>query len=229
MRTNYDKRLIEYATKHSTEYNVKEWQQIMEDKFDTHFNQKQMRHFFYMRGLKMKSMNNRRRSFNQNMYNFLTEHAQEHTIREWLDILNKKYNEDFTLSELQHYFVRHHFNYLYEEPLKSNDGNAYPIGSERVKGDGMVQVKVAPHKWEYKQRYIYEKYHNVELKDNEYVIFLDGNRNNFDIDNLQVATATESGCMASLGVYTKDKNLTKLGLDVARLKIKTIQKKRGEI
>lgn len=40
-------------------------------------------------------------------------------------------------------------------------------------------------------RYLYEKHHNVTLKDDEVVIFLDGNKRNYDIKNLIKINKTE--------------------------------------
>ena len=46
------------------------------------------------------------------------------------------------------------------------------------------KIKISLH------RYIYE-YHHGKIPDNHTVIFIDGNRNNFDIDNLFVITMSE--------------------------------------
>lgn len=161
-----------------------------------------------------------RRNYNPKMKQYLLEHGEEHIIKEWVDIVNSKFGTDFDVHEMQHYFTRHHIAFKYEKPNKSNTGLAHPIGSERTKSDGMVQIKVAPHKWEYKQRYIYEQYYGVELKEDEYVIFLDRDRSNFDINNLKKVTRRESAVMANLDLFTGCKELTELGLSIAQLNIK---------
>ena len=59
------------------------------------------------------------------------------------------------------------------------------VGSERINVEGYVEIKVAEHRrWQLKHRVIYENYHNVKLKSTDVVIFLDGNKQNFDIENL---------------------------------------------
>lgn len=159
------------------------------------------------------------------MYNYLFEHGEEHIVKEWVEIINNKFNENFTLKEMQHYFVRHHIPVKYEMPKRRNHALAHEIGSERVKSDGMVQIKVAPHKWVYKQRNIYENYYHVKLKEDEYVIFLDQDRSNFDINNLKVISRRESAIMANEKLFSKNKDVTETGNLVAKLIIKTKEKK----
>ena len=60
-----------------------------------------------------------------------------------------------------------------------------PIGDERVIQNGFVEVKVGmPRVWKLKHHVIYEKYHNEKIGRWDKVIFLDGNKRNFDISNL---------------------------------------------
>jgi len=58
------------------------------------------------------------------------------------------------------------------------------IGSERLDTDGYTSVKVGhPKKWRHKHHLLWEQ-HNGEIEVGKRVIFIDGNRQNFDIDNL---------------------------------------------
>ena len=98
--------------------------------------------------------------------------------------------------------------------------NCSPLGIERIH-QGLIQVKVSKYKWEYKQRLIYEKYHNVKLTNNDYIIFLDQNRNNLDINNLKRITAKESSFMINKDLFSKIPEVTELGINVTKLKYKT--------
>jgi hypothetical protein len=70
--------------------------------------------------------------------------------------------------------------------------NYMPIGSERIeKQDGYVQVKVKRATWVFKHRVIWEK-HFGPIPQNHMVIFKDGNKRNFDIDNLALITLQEN-------------------------------------
>lgn len=59
------------------------------------------------------------------------------------------------------------------------------------------------------------------------ILFLDGNKNNFDIDNLVKVSRTENGIINKQGLQTKgNKELSKTGVLIAKIKAKI--SKRGE-
>ena len=63
--------------------------------------------------------------------------------------------------------------------------NKKKVGSERINGDGYVEVKIdKSNKWKLNQRVMYEKYHNIKLMPDDVVIFADQNKLNFEKDNL---------------------------------------------
>lgn len=162
-----------------------------------------------------------RRKFNEKMHKWLVANGKNYTCKELIIILNDKFNENFTLKQMQQYFWHHDdVTFKYEKANKSHNNNPLPIGSERIKGDGMVQVKIGPKKWVYKQRKIYKDYYGVKLKDDEYVIFLDQNRNNFDISNLKVISRRESAIMANNHMFSTNSEVTKTGTLVAKTIIK---------
>ena len=100
---------------------------------------------------------------------------------------------------------------------------ASPIGTERLNADGYYQVKVSNDKWVLKQRFIYQQAYG-DLKDNEEIIFLDGDRSNFELSNLMKISKSESVRLNCLGLRTTDKDLTKAGVGMVRLD-QTIRKK----
>jgi len=173
-----------------------------------------------------------RRKINNELKEYLEVFANKYTIKELLPKVNKIFDENYTKSELQKYLIRNKIKYKYEYENKSNNnaGRNYEIGTEYTKPDGMVMIKVAPNKWEYKQRYIYEQYYGIKVKDNEHIIFLDGNKNNFNIDNLYKATNEECGYIGAFKINNKltinDKEITKTLLLMAKnnFKIKEIRK-----
>lgn len=162
-----------------------------------------------------------RRKINNGLKNYLEIFAAEYTIDELLPKVNKIFNENYTRLELQKYLWRNRIKYKYQNENKiRKQKNSKPIGSERI-NDGLVQVKVANNKWEYKQRIIYENYYGIKLKSDEYIIFLDGNRNNLSIDNLEKASCKEAGYIGAFKVNNdliiKDKEITKTLLLMAKL------------
>lgn len=166
-----------------------------------------------------------RRKINPKMKQFLLEKGTDKTVSELLPLINVTFRDNYTKLELQKYLVRNKIPYKYENKNKVRAmGLDKPIGSEYTKPDGMVMVKVAKDKWVYKQRYIYEQHYNVSLPDDVYVIFLDQDRNNFDIANLKAISRKEASYMANHNLASQKPNVTLLGLDVARCMIKTKEK-----
>ena len=81
--------------------------------------------------------------------------------------------------------------------------------------------------WVQKHRLVYEASHGPIPK-NHAVIFLDGDRQNFNPDNLQ---AVSRGTLARLnqnGLIYKSAELTKVGVNIAKLISKMTEAKKGE-
>lgn len=107
--------------------------------------------------------------------------------KNYLGITNKKNNGQFQKGSSAH--------------------NLYNIGDE-IERTGYIYVKVAqPGTWVQKQRYVYEQYHG-KLANDEFVIFLDGNPKNFNIENLAkvnrgILANINKGNFANKGEFTK--------------------------
>lgn len=105
-------------------------------------------------------------------------------------------------------------------------GFEMPIGSERKK-DGEWYVKyrkriAGEHKnkcYMRKNRYMYEKYHNVKLTNEDVILFLDGNIDNFEKDNLvKIHKNVSMMCVRHAGWDLCDVNLRKLIIAEAQLR-----------
>lgn len=101
-----------------------------------------------------------------------------------------------------------------------------PVGSIRHQKDGYTYIKVAdPNKWVLYHRFLYEKEHHCHLKRGQLVIFLDGDRSNFDLSNLMIVTRKEAVIINHERLQIKgDKELSKSGVLVAKLKLKIKEK-----
>lgn len=78
-----------------------------------------------------------------------------------------------------------------------------PVGSFQIKKD-YVRIKVAePNKWMQYQRYVWEQHHPGQSAEGKTVIFMDGNKRNFDIFNLECVERSELSVMAELGCTAK--------------------------
>lgn len=93
-----------------------------------------------------------------------------------------------------------------------------PVGSEYITNDGYTIVKTkAPNFWEYKQRVIWKKTHG-EIPSNHVIIFADGNKSNFDIDNLICVSRNELRQLNLHRLKKDDADLTKVGIGIVKLK-----------
>lgn len=162
--------------------------------------------------------------FEQDMYRLATNNS----LDDLLKVAKSKYKYNITKKCLRSYLSKRKIRYkdYNVDMIRGNQGDNVPIGTERVKSDGMVQVKIAKDKWEYKQRLIYSQYHNIELTSDDYIIFLDQDRTNFDINNLERVSRRESSIVANQGLFFNEPNLTVAGIEVAKLMIKTKDKKK---
>lgn len=94
--------------------------------------------------------------------------------------------------------------------------NHRPVGSERISKDGYIEVKVAePNKWRLKQRVVYEEAKR-KIPEGCPIIFLDGNKRNFDIDNLRCITRSELLYLNCNGLNNSNE-ITETGILMARL------------
>lgn len=100
--------------------------------------------------------------------------------------------------------------------------NSVPIGTERISKRDYVQVKVTNGKnvnnWVTKHQYIYEQHHGPVPK-GYVVIFADGDRRNFDIDNLVMVSQKELFYLNKHHLIYNDCELTKTGLLIAKVSI----------
>lgn len=105
--------------------------------------------------------------------------------------------------------------------------NKREIGEERIEAkDGYVQIKIAePNKWQLKHRYLYEQAYG-KIPKGYNVIFADGNKYNFELDNLVLVSNAELFIANNNKLLKKDKDLTKTGILIAKVIDKT-NKKRG--
>lgn len=98
--------------------------------------------------------------------------------------------------------------------------NRREIGSERIDKDGYVLVKIRDgylnKNWVLKHRLIYEQIHG-KIPKNHKVVFADGNKRNFDPDNLLLVSYAEELIMNQRKLFTENAEFTKAGLNVAKV------------
>ena len=97
--------------------------------------------------------------------------------------------------------------------------NHREVGSERISKDGYIEIKTKePNKWELKHRVVYRDFYKDDIKRNEVVIMLDGNKLNLSPENLQKITRTELVRYNQDGMYGSNAELNQVALNIAKLK-----------
>lgn len=106
--------------------------------------------------------------------------------------------------------------------------NHKPVGSERINVDGYVEVKTKePKTWELKQRVVYREHYKDEIGKDEVVIFLDGNRLNFNPENLRKINRAELVRYNQDHLYGDDPEMNEVALNIAKLKTKVGELRNG--
>lgn len=93
-----------------------------------------------------------------------------------------------------------------------------PIGSETLSPRGFVWIKTAePNVWERKHVWVWEK-QNGKIPPSHYLIFIDGDRTNCDINNLMLVSRKEGLKLNRLNWRFKNNSeLQKVALNTVRL------------
>lgn len=107
------------------------------------------------------------------------------------------------------------------EPTQFKKGhkphNYKPVGTERVNGDGYIDIKIEdPNKWRGKHILTWEE-HNGPIPNGHVVIFGDGNNRNFDINNLILVSRQQLLILNRNNLIQNDADLTRTGVIIADL------------
>lgn len=110
---------------------------------------------------------------------------------------------------------------------KGHTFNCKPIGTERTMA-GYTEVKFEnPNTWRPKHQVIYEQ-HYGEIPEGNIVIFGDGDKTNFDIDNLVCVSRRQLLTMNSNNLIMNNADLTRTGAMIADLKHKITDRGKGK-
>lgn len=110
--------------------------------------------------------------------------------------------------------------------IKGNKPHNYvPVGSERINGDGYVDIKIAdPNKWKGKHILIWEK-HSGPVPKGYAIIFGDRDNRNFDPDNLILVSRKQLLILNRNKLIQNDADLTKTAVIIADIYSKISERK----
>lgn len=188
-----------------------------------------------------------KRKYSDEFYNFVKKNIKGTHISDLVDIVNKKFNMLLTYDILSRYCKRKNLKNGIDTRFKKghipdNKGkgvsaetyekckatmfkkghkpaNYKPIGSERIdKKQGYILIKIAdPGKWVAKHKFLYEKTYG-KIPKGKMVTFKDGNKLNFDLDNLICISRAENVVMNRWNLRGDIKEVTEIGINIAKIK-----------
>lgn len=108
-----------------------------------------------------------------------------------------------------------------------------PVGSERITREGYLQIKIQDGKkqrnWKGKHIIVWEEHHGTKVPPGHVIIFGDGDKRNFDPDNLILVSRAQLAVLNKYGLIQGRADLTRTGLlitDVIRKAAKKAREKR---
>ena len=161
--------------------------------------------------------------YSEELVAFIEKNRMQYTTLEMVELIKECFDKEITPKTLRKYYDRHNLDFKKIYKRVDKNVNAKPILTEsNPDKNGLVRIKINKKQWVYKQRYIYET-HYGKIPNDYMVIFLDGNKNNYDINNLCAVPKEIARTLYVLARDEKplDKELTKLGLLIAEVKEKT--------
>ena len=214
-KNSYSKELIEYAKDKAKTMTKEQLRLDLQDKFNIVMDKRKFTFFSYHHGVHCIDYQPLVR-YKPEMVEYARVKSQSMTIDELQQDLEQKFNFKTTRHNLQ---IR-----LYEYNIYCKDDRVQPVGYEIPCDRDRVLVKTGTKNqrknYEYKHRLMYEKYHNVKLTDDDYIIFLNGDKTDMSEDNLFRVTRDEVNRLNGGKLYSKNKDLTKLAILSTKLRIK---------
>ncbi|MGQ7673254.1 HNH endonuclease signature motif containing protein [Streptococcus suis] len=109
----------------------------------------------------------------------------------------------------------------------SKPPNWVPVGTIRYTTDGYPKIKIAePSIWKQMHRKVWEE-HYGPIPSGHSVVFLNGDKTNWDISNLACLSKNEVVRMNQDGLFASDAAFTKVGIGYTKLKNKITEVKRN--
>ena len=180
-------------------------------------------------------MSSKRYKWTDIEFNYLKELAKEGKyIYEIAELMTDKFNCEFRKGQIKSIMAKHKIsNNMKSKNQKGikpwNKGvkmgnyhihNTKNIGDEYINSEGYTMIKVDnPIRWVQKHRYLYEQTFG-EIPKDKALIFLDGNKQNLNLDNLKCITRKQLIKMNQNKLFYNNAELTRAGSELANLMLK---------
>lgn len=189
--------------------------------------------------------------FSPEMRDFIRAHVIDRTTMDLTELFNSTFGTDVSVSQIRAYKRNHRLSsgltgryqpgstpytkgkkkyWSGGEKTQFKKGhrpyNYMPVGSERINGEGYIDIKIAdPNVWRAKHLIVWER-HNGPVPKGHAVLFGDGNRMNVDIANLVLVTRTQLAILNRKRFIFKNAELTRTGLILADIYQKIGERKK---
>lgn len=193
--------------------------------------------------------------FPKHIEDFIRENAKGLYKKELTELVNSTFGTTYKVQQIDSFTSNHHISsgltgYFEKGHIPHNKGkkmkkdvykkcaptmfkkgnkphNYRAVGSSRITKDGYTEIKVAdPNKWRLKHIIIWEKEFGPMPK-HHCIIFLDGNKQNFDLKNLKLISRNEHATLNQHNLRSEFPEVTETNISVVRLK-KAIRTRKKE-
>ncbi|MDC3412548.1 HNH endonuclease signature motif containing protein [Terrihalobacillus insolitus] len=188
--------------------------------------------------------------YTKEQVDFIKKHVKDRSSMDLLELFNARFGLNLGLNQIRAFKKNHNLKSGVNTSFKKgqeawNKGlkginfggketqfkkgqkpaNHMHVGAERINGDGYVDIKIAePSKWRGKHLLIWEA-ENGPLPPGHAVIFGDGNKQNFDLDNLILVSRKQLAILNRKNLIQSNADLTRTGVLVADLHSKISDRK----
>ena len=218
-RSIFTKEIIDFIKKHKNDYDNKTMAQKINEKFNTSYTSVQIRLYRNKNNLEY-------RLFCKEALEYIKNHNQD-SYEQLKDDVNSIFRKNYSLQQIKsacYWYKLREF-----QKRRKRESFSKPDFSERLRKSKAARIEIKINgKWISKSRYVYETLTGKKVQDDEVVVFLDGNFNNFDLNNLLCVKKRLIAIVNShfSGTCKNNGELTKCKYDIARLKTLVCQKEK---
>lgn len=141
------------------------------------------------------------------------------TRKQISNLFYEKFNIKLSEYQVRYYCEKYNVSCGFDGKFKKGQTphNKRKVGDEFISSDGYTFIKIAePNTWIHKQQYIYEKCYG-KIPKNYSVVFLDMNKNNFELSNLKAIPNSVKLTAKNAKLFDSNSEITKTGLLIAEL------------
>ena len=196
-------------------------------KFNLTLNINQLNNCMYSRGIKARI----RHTWTNEQIEYLKSIAKGTPRKVIVDKINKEFNLNLSMRQLRDCMNSRGIRNNVDKKFSAKDGNRCqqekPVGTISKWECGYTRIKTGDNEWEFIQRYVWRKHHG-EIPPGHSVIFLDGNTDNYNIENLALVNRNELMKYNSMKLNSDNQELNRVAVNLAKIMTKSKELERGQ-